>query len=144
MQLQVDISRQTCLIIQKSVKKVVFFSVFWRFSTTPEFWPYDVTHYKKYIYFWLGWTQNRPRIPKMYNIMGIWPIDQELLSCKPIATLRWWNEKRQSGRRKDIWFYQIFKNEKNEKWKKTRKRRDAQEVMISWLADWLAVVWQND
>ena len=32
----------------------------------------------------------------MYNIMGIWPIDQELLSCKPIATLRQnekWNEK---------------------------------------------------
>ena len=102
MQLQVDISRQTCLIIQKSVKKVVFFSGFWRFSTTPEFWPYDVTHYKKNIYFWFGWTQNRPRIPKMYNIMGIWPIDQELLSCKPIATLRW-NATRGVKTPKNIW-----------------------------------------
>jgi hypothetical protein len=46
----------------------------------------------------------------MYNIMGIWPIDQELLSCKPIATFRW-NEM------------------------KNKKRRDAQEVMISWLTD---------
>ena len=29
----------------------------------------------------------------MYNIMGIWPTDQEVLSHKPIATLRHkWNE----------------------------------------------------
>ena len=113
MQLQVDISRQTCLIIQKSVKKVVFFSGFWRFSTTPEFSPYDVTHYKKYIYFWFGWSQNRTRILKMYNIMGIWPIDQELLSCKPIATLRW-NEMKQ------------------EAWRRPR-------ISDHWLTDWLSI-----
>ena len=30
----------------------------------------------------------------MYNIMGIWPIYQKLLSAKPIATLRQANEKK--------------------------------------------------
>ena len=33
-----------------------------------------------------GWTHNAPRIPKMYNIIGIWWIDQKLLTVKPQTT----------------------------------------------------------
>ena len=46
---------------------------------------------------WYRWTPKALMIPKMYNTMGIWPTHQELLSCKPIATLRW-NEN---------WWYEI-------------------------------------
>ena len=53
-------------------------------------------------------------IPKMYNIMGIGPIHQKLLSCKPIASLVW-NEKNEKKKWKKK--NEKKKNEKK-KWKK--------------------------
>ena len=48
-------------------------------------------------------THNAPRIPKIYNIIGIWSTDQKLLTVKPIATLRYttttnMKKKRRKGR----------------------------------------------
>jgi len=66
-------------------------ALFWRFSDfspTPGFSAPDVTHYNISDRFWFRWTQNTPRIPKMYSFMGIWTILEELLSFKVIATLR--------------------------------------------------------
>ena len=110
MQLQVDSCRQTCLIIQESTKKRSIFYHFWRFWPTPGFRAYDVTYHNIWKIFLFGWTPNSLRIPKMYNIMGIWPIYQKLLSVKAIATLRdtKWNEtkrneKRRTGKRKNRW-----------------------------------------
>ena len=61
--------------------------------------------YVNILIFWYGWTDNAPRITKMYNIIGIWWTDQKLFTVKPIATLEEtmkWNEmkwkKRQQGR----------------------------------------------
>ena len=78
------------------------FSVFWRVSKTPEFWPYDVTHYNKNIFFFDLVKLKIDQGFQMYNIMGIWPIDQELLSCKSIATLRWNEMKQEAWRRPRI------------------------------------------
>ena len=44
--------------------------------------------YVNILIFVYGWTHNAPRIPKIYNIIGIWSTDQKLLTFKPIATLR--------------------------------------------------------
>ena len=68
--------------------------IFYGFWATPGFRACDVTHYQKFQIFWFGWTPNAPMIPKMYNIVGIWPTDQELLSWKPIAVFGW-NEKKE-------------------------------------------------
>ena len=51
MLLQVDISRQTCLIIQKSVKKVVFFLVFDGFQRPRSFRPMTSRITKKIFFF---------------------------------------------------------------------------------------------
>jgi len=53
MQLQVDISRQTCLIIQKSVKKVVFFLIFGGFQRPRSFGLMTSRITKKY-FFWFS------------------------------------------------------------------------------------------
>ena len=52
----------------------------------------------------------------MYNIVGNWPIDEELLSVKPIATLRW-NEMEWNKRREDTQEY----------------------LIIDWLTDYLSI-----
>ena len=82
-----------------------------------------------------GWTQNAPRIPKIYNINGIWSTDQKLLTVKPIATLRstmkmkmkW---KTADGKTKDIWRKSYI----------NKKRWGAQDI---WPPDWLTH-WLNE
>ena len=75
--------------------------------------------YVNILIFVYGWTHNAPRIPKIYNITGIWSTDQKLLTVKPIATLRYmkwnemiWNEMKQEALRRSIY-------------------------MTTWLTDWL-------
>ena len=68
------------------------------FLPTLGLWPLDARDDTILSQNWYRWTPNAQRIPKMYNIMGIWPIDQELLSWKPIATLVW-NEN---------WWFEIY------------------------------------
>ena len=68
------------------------------FLPTLGLWSLDATDDTILSQNWYRWTPNAQRIPKMYNIMAIWPIDQELLSWKPIATLVW-NEN---------WWFEIY------------------------------------
>ena len=95
--------------------------------------------YVNMLIFVYGWTHNAPRIPKMYNITGIWWIGQKLLTVKPIATLRQvkWNYMK---------LYEIIWNEKNDLRGDERYMSKViyqQEAlrrlthMTSWLTDWL-------
>ena len=68
--------------------------IFWRFSTTPGFRACDVTHYQIFQIFLFSWTHNAPRIPKMYNIMGLWLKLEELLACKVISILHYKKNKK--------------------------------------------------
>ena len=86
MQLQVLKMSRTPLKFEENVKKQ---SIFWRFSTTPGFRACDVTHYEIFQIFLFSWTHNAPRIPKMYNIMGLWLKLEELLACKVISILHY-------------------------------------------------------
>ena len=94
----------------------------------------------KFIY---GWTHNAPRIPKMYNITGIWSTDQKLLTVKPIATLReviimkW---KTTEGEMKDIWRKSYIKKRPKGRWKiydeSHISTRSAEALKIyDWLTD---------
>ena len=98
--------------------------------------------YVNILIFVYGWTHNAPRIPKMYNITGIWWIRQKLLTVKPIATLRQvkWNymklyemkndrrgderymtkviyQKTTEGEMKDIWRKSYIKKRRKGRWK---------------------------
>ena len=96
MQLQVHTWTRTWLIIQKEVKKQLYFDDFQTTSTTPGFLARDVTHDNISHRVWISRTQNTLRMPKMYTFMGIWAILEKLLSFKVTATLRRkWNKKRQ-------------------------------------------------
>jgi len=112
-QLQVPTWRRTLLIIKKKVKKQLYFDDFQTFSPTPGVSAPDVTHYNISDQFWFRWTQNTPRIPKMYSFMGIWAIPEELLTSKVTATLRRkkWKKKRRKGKGKNIWQSHVFKND---------------------------------
>ena len=95
MQLELHILRRTRLIIYKKVKKWVFFDDFLDFVPTPGFPIRDVTDQIVFRWFLFSWTPKTLRIPKLCNFMDIWPIDKELLTFEPIATLRHkWNEKK--------------------------------------------------
>ena len=90
MQLQVLKMSRTPLIIEENVKKMTFF---WTILTKLTFSWIINEIYVNILIFVYGWMHNAPRIPKMYNIIGIWSTDQKLLTVKPIATLRemkWW------------------------------------------------------
>ena len=82
--------------------------------------------YVNILIFVYGWTHNAPRIPKMYNIIGIWSTDQKLLTAKPIATLRYpkWNETR-SAKALKIYDHHLTD------WP------DAEDIVPSWLTEWL-------
>ena len=76
---------------------------FWTISTKLTFSLIINEIYVNILIFVYGWTYNATRIPKIYNIIGIWSTDQKLLTVKPIAILRdvkWnemkWNEKNDS------------------------------------------------
>ena len=88
MQLQVNTWTRTWLIIQKEVKKQLYFDDFQTTSTTPGFLARDVTHDNISHRGCIIWTQIALRMPKMYSFMGIWAILQKLLSLKVTATLR--------------------------------------------------------
>ena len=72
----------------KNRQKQVYFDDFQTISTTPGFLAPDVTHHNISDRIWISWTQNTPRIPKMYSFIGIWATVEKLLSFKVIATLR--------------------------------------------------------
>ena len=96
MQLQVLKMSRTPLIIEENVKKR---AVFWTILTKLTFSWIINEIYVNILIFVYGCTHNTPRIPKIYNIIGIWSTDQKLLTVKPIATLRYtttmkWNETR--------------------------------------------------
>jgi len=112
MQLQVHTWTRTLLIIQKNVKKQLYFDDFQTFSPTHNFLSPEVTHYNISDPFWFRWTQNTPRIPKMYSFMDIWTILEELLSFKVIATLR------------------------DMKTKQTRTDKSVKNIWL-WLSNWL-------
>ena len=80
-------------------------AVFWTILTKLTFSWIINEIYVNILIFVYGCTHNAPRIPKIYNIIGIWWTDQKLLSVKPIATLRYttmkWNKKRWGAQ--DIW-----------------------------------------
>ena len=84
--------------------------------------------YVNILIFVYGWTHNAPRIPKIYNIIGIWWTDQKLLTVRPIATLRqvmkWKNDRRGDERYMTKVIYQ-----------QEALRRLTH--MTSWLTDWL-------
>ena len=64
-------------------------AVFWTVLTKLTFSWIINEIYVNILIFVYGWTHNAPRIPKIYNIIGIWSTDQKLLTVKPIATLRY-------------------------------------------------------
>ena len=81
-------------------------AVFWTILTKLTFSWIINEIYVNILIFVYGCTHNAPRIPKIYNIIGIWSTDQKLLTVKPIATLRYtttmkWNKKRWGAQ--DIW-----------------------------------------
>ena len=83
-------------------------TVFWAILTKLTFSWIINEIYVNILIFVYGWTHNAPRIPKIYNIVGIWSTGQKLLTVKPIATLRYtttttmkWNKKRWGAQ--DIW-----------------------------------------
>ena len=72
-------------------------TVFWTILTTLTFSWIINEIYVNILIFVYGWTHNAPRIPKIYNITGIWWKHKQLLIVKPIAILRYtmkWNETR--------------------------------------------------
>ena len=84
-----------------------------------------------------SWTHNAPRIPKIYNIIGIWSTDQKLLTVKPIATLRYTTTnmkwKTTEGEMKDIWRKSYI----------NKKRWGAQDIWRpDWLTEWMTE-WQS-
>ena len=87
-------------------------------------------------------THNAPRIPKIYNIIGIWSTDQKLLTVKPIATLRSTtklNEMKwkKNGRRGD----ERYMTKVIYQWNK--KRWGAQDIWRpDWLTEWMTE-WQS-
>ena len=88
--------------------------------------------YVNILIFLYGWADNAPRIPKIYNIIGIWWTDQKLLTVRPIATLpdimmKW--KKRPKGR------WKIY----DESHISTRSAEalNTYHFLTDWLTDWL-------
>ena len=110
-------------------------TVFWTILTKLTFSWIINEIYVNILIFLYGWTHDAPRIPKIYNIIGIWSTHQKLLTVKPIATLRStmkmkWNEnemkmkwKTADGKTKDIWRKSYI----------NKKRWGAQDI---WPPDW--------
>ena len=100
--------------------------------------------YVNILIFVYGWMHNAPRIPQIYNIIGIWSTDKKLLTVRPIATLRstmkwkWkWKWKTADGKTKDIWRKSYI----------NKKRWGAQDIWLpdwltEWLSDWLTNCWR--
>ena len=144
MQLQVHTWRRTLLIIKNNVKKQLCFDDFQTFSPTPGFSASDVTHYNISDPFWFRWTQNTPRIPKMYSFMRIWTILEKLFSFKVIATLRDMKTKqnkqtkRRKGKSKNIWLKSYIQQEPT-----SRSRIYDFDWVPDWLTEWL-IYWLTD
>ena len=99
MHLQVLNMSRTPLICEENVKKMTVFLTILKMLILS--WIINEI-YINILIFVHGWTHNAPRIPKMYNITGIWWTGQTLLTAKPIATLRYpkWNEMKQEALRR--------------------------------------------
>ena len=80
-------------------------TVFWTILTKLTFSWIINEIYVNILIFVHSCTHNAPRIPKIYNIIGIWSTDQKLLTVKPIATLRYTTMKKNKKRwgAQDIW-----------------------------------------
>jgi len=95
MQLQVLKMSRTPLICEENVKKMTVFLTILTMLTLS--WIINEI-YINILIFVHGWTHNAPRIPKMYNIIGIWWIDQKLLAVKKMNISR--NMKKRKKERK--------------------------------------------
>ena len=121
MQLQVLKMSRTPLIFEENVTKI---KVFWTILTKLTIsWIINEICDNMLIVLY-GWTHNAAEIPKMYNIIGIWWIDQKLLIVKHIATLRDMKNDRQGDERYmtkviyqprgvDYWYLIIVETTKN-------------------------------
>ena len=116
-------------------------AVFWTILTKLTFSFIINDIYVNILIFVYGCTYNAPRIPKIYNIIGIWWTDQKLLTVKPIATLRYTTttttttnmKKTTEGEMKDIWRNSYI----------NKKRWGAQDIWPpGWLTDRLTTCWK--
>jgi hypothetical protein len=103
-------------------KVVQLFPTVWiYFLPTLGLWPLYAINNQILSQIWYSWTPKALMIPKMYNTMGIWPTHQQLLSWKPIATLRW-NEN---------WWFEIY-------------TRSVQTLKNIWLPDFQLKYLENE